>query len=44
MFKVDGVVYLPIKDRHPTIHLYHGKQKSASKLVLQLKNIINIFI
>lgn len=44
MFKVDGVTCLPIKDRRPTIYLYHSHQKSISKYVLQLKNIINSFI
>lgn len=44
MFKVDGITYLPIKDRRPTIHLYHGNQKSVNKFIPQLKNVINTFI
>lgn len=44
MFKVDGVVCIPAKDRRPTIHLYHSNQKSVSKHMLQLKSIINTFI
>jgi len=44
MFKVDGITYLPIKDRRPTIHLYHGNQKSVNKFIHQLKNVINTFI
>lgn len=44
MFKVDGVTCIPIKDRRPTVHLYHGHHKSISKYVSQLKNVINTFI
>ncbi len=44
MFKVDGITYLPVKEHRPTIHLYHGNQKSVNKFIPQLKNVINTFI
>lgn len=44
MFKVDGIICLPIKDRRPTIHLYHGNQKHVNKFIPQLKSVINNFI
>ncbi|MEK0167998.1 MULTISPECIES: LysR family transcriptional regulator [Pseudescherichia] len=44
MFKVDGVICLPIKDRRPIIYLYHGNNKKSTHYIAQIKRVINIFI
>ena len=44
MYKFDGVEYLSIKDKRPTIYMYHTSEKKTNKLILQIKAIINYFI
>ena len=44
MYKVDGVEYIAVKDKRPTIYMYHASEKKISKIVFQIKSIINDFI
>lgn len=44
MYKVDGVEYLPIKERRPIIYMYRAPEKKTNKIILQIKSIINDFI
>jgi len=44
MFKVDGVVNTPVKDRRPTVYLYHSNHKKMTTVISQVKKMINLFI
>lgn len=44
MFKVDGVEYVSIKDRRPTIYMYYATDKRKNDIIPQIKTIINNFI
>ena len=44
MYKVDGVEYIPVKEKKPTIYMYHTSEKKMNKVILQIKSIINDFI